>query len=172
MTELSLLLNQEKLKPLESLSLNQCNLSEFPDTKHFNNLKEISIEDNIIHEIQSEKLPESLERIYIAGNTIKIINFDLSKLTKLKHITCGSDLTKFISFNLIQACIEKKIHIKIDKKYQSNLLLPSYETLTSDNANLLQEYFANPEIHLKNIGDVKEKKKCSEMDFNRTGKEI
>ena len=160
--ELSSLLNQEKLKHLESITFNQCNLSEFPDTRHFGKLKKIRIDDNNIHEIQSDKLPESLEWISVAGNTIRTIKINLSKLQKLKYIKCGSDHTKFISFNLIQAKLATKIDIEIDQKYQSNLLLPLHKTLASKNTDLLEEYFYNPEISLKYVNDVKEKKDALE----------
>ena len=85
MTNLSFLLKQRNLKSLKCVSFNLCKLSEFPDTKHLSSLKEMYIEDNNIHNIECEKLSESLEYISIAGNTIKSIP-DLSSLPNMKKL--------------------------------------------------------------------------------------
>ena len=117
--KLNSLLEQPKLCNIEALYLDRCRLTELPQLAHFRRLKEIHVQFNSLTEIVSEKLPCCLESIYIAGNAIETIQFDLTLLKFLSFVNCGSDHTKFISFNITQSIRDLKstLEIEVEETY-------------------------------------------------------
>ena len=109
---------------IEALYLDRCRLTELPQLAHFRRLKEIHVQFNSLTEIVLEKLPCCLESIYIAGNAIETIQFDLTLLKFLSFVNCGSDHTKFISFNITQSICDLKstLEIEVEETYRRNLL--------------------------------------------------
>ena len=104
--KLNSLLGQQKLCNIEALHLDNCRLTELPQLAHFSRLKEIHVQFNSLTEIVSEKLPCCLESIFIAGNAIETVQFDLTLLKFLRFVNCGSHHTKFISFNVTQSLLD------------------------------------------------------------------
>ena len=166
--KLNSLLSQLKLRNIEALHLDSCKLSSLPQLTYFTKLWELHVENNNMTEIEFEKLPTCLESIYMNGNAIEIVWFDLKVFTCLKHIICGSNHTKYISFDLIQAILDLKLEVKIEKLHQGNFFLPPFHILKDKTK--LAEYVVQPELELSSISNMKDKRDSLDWLLRRENK--
>ena len=155
------ILGQHNMPNLSELKLQSCGLESIPV------LDDLPLEDLDVSYNSITKLPKSLQfprlrRLNLTGNGISCISLNLKSFKVLETLQCGSHDTKYISFSLIEACIQRKnletkFKIEIDEDFDSKLLLPPAEYLKAENMGLLEEYFSHPETKLLHIDDLKDR---------------
>ena len=164
-------LRHEKLKHLNYLYLDNCNLHKFPDLTNLTELRYLNMSNNFIKEIDetvvllshlrhldiSKNPIENLDKIgnCLALDTLNIqethiamlhIDFTNGKLGKLNTVECGSEYLKYISHATLRRKLlnEKEFAIKVLEKYRTNLILPNYETLV--NQSLLHKFLGEQSL--------------------------
>ena len=160
-------LGKNKLSNLSQLCLQSCGLTFIPILDNLPSLEELDLSFNLITESSKLLQLPKLKQLNLTGNEIKCVDLNLNSFKVLKELYCGSKLTKFVSFNLVEAQIEKNINIVIDKDYESNLLFPPSGYLKAENKALLKEYYHYPETKLSCIGNVTDRHEALEWILKR-----
>ena len=156
----------ENLKPIQtgsihSLYLKNCKLETMPSISQFPRLKHLDISSNRLAEdsvqMFEEKLdkPHPLQMLDLSGNNIKAVNINVNSFPQLQHLTCGSPVTRYISWSLLKAVSTGFIDINVPDAYKKHLLIPPSELLDNPQDSL-GEYLTKQKqsLTLTHIPDI------------------
>ncbi len=150
------LLSRPKLSTIESLNLDNCDLTKLPNLLHLENLKRLSLRNNHFTELNFGLIPKSIQTLCIDGNSIESIDVNRRVFESLEYLQCGSSCTKFISNRLIKDVLdEEDFEINVPENYECFLLMPPHNILKENSADLA-EYIHQPDIFIQQISKVED----------------
>ena len=159
------LLYEPNLQRIASLSLEDCRLSHIPNLRQFSNLRELSVKNNLLVNIEHDNLPQCLEFLNTAGNPIDDIDIPIRHFPNLKYLGCGSRAMKFVSLEIVKASALQSLDLLV--RDAVSLLLPPQKILFED--SLLIDYIKNPEEAISCIADTDKKWEALEWLINKYG---
>ena len=157
---------------VNSLNLSGCGLKLWPRLNGMSGLKKLNLSNNGLIEICPEVAMSSLERLDITQNLIHEIDFDINLLPELKHLTFGSNETKFVSIQVLNQTLTGKLTLSVlDALHKQCLLLPSWNTIEIGR-DTVQEYISSKVLgqHISHIANNEEKRKAISWQLDKSKK--
>ena len=142
------LLSSQNISNVRTLILENCHINKLPDFSSLKLLQVLNLDNNGINDLSVLK-SSSLKGISICENPILEISFEENNCPALIKVDCGSRITKFIAFDVLEAVIRKegKLSISVIDDYKENMLIPPLEVL--ENIQSLKNYMESTTFSVK-----------------------
>ena len=150
-----LFIPNKTIENVTKLFLTKCQLKSVPHLTFLKELLFVDISDNKISILEQEHLPSSLKQLRIAGNPMKYVVIDSSKLSKLSILHCGSHKTEYISSRLVERVYHDDLEIYVPLQYEEYLNMPP--SIVFSDRKQLSDYVEFPERFLGAKADVTER---------------
>ena len=162
--KLNIFLTSTCLQYLKYFSIHNCSVAEIPkfDT---HKLEILDLSNNKLRSLELESQFDCLKELYLTGNPLERIEFDITGFRKLEKLECGSQDTKYISVPILER-VTQGLKLIIPKSCQTSLLLPKYKTIESHRSKLLK-FIKSPEKYIPSqISDLNDRKNIIMWLFN------
>ena len=142
-------LTNPTLSNLNILSFRSCSLKTVPNLDRLNSLETLDLSFNLLDRCLETLHLKSLKNLHLDGNPIRAIEMNLSDLPSLGEISCGSRLTTFIGFSILNRVVDGQLKITVPTVFTEFLIAPRYVTL--ENNDSLRQYLQQPEMALSEL---------------------